>query len=95
MPLYPLGVERVQTALWAAAIEQLDYVNNRDFTVDAQLPDGATNPLVGDLAPEGLVFIRASESPNRKPLLVVGNEVSGTTTIYQIDVEVSAKGNKH
>jgi hypothetical protein len=62
------------------------YINHRDFTVDAQLPDGSTNPMVGDLGPEGLAFVPAWQSPNRKPLLIVGNEVSGTTTIYQIDV---------
>ena len=77
------------------SVEFLDYINNRDFGVDAQLPDGSVNPLVGDLGPEGLVFIRASKSPNGKPMLVVGNEVSGTTTLYQIDVEVPGKGNKH
>jgi 2',3'-cyclic-nucleotide 2'-phosphodiesterase/3'-nucleotidase/5'-nucleotidase len=69
----------------------LDYINNRDFGVDAQLPDKTTNPLVGDLGPEGLVFIRASRSPNGKNLLVVGNEVSGTTTIYEVDVEIPRK----
>lgn len=63
-----------------------DYLNNRDFSVDAQLPDGSTNPLAGDLGPEGLTFIPAHESPNRKPLLVVGSEVSGTTTILQVDI---------
>jgi hypothetical protein len=63
----------------------VNYLNNRDFTVEAQLDDDSTNPLVGDLGPEGLTFIPAHESPNRKPLLVVGNEVSGTTTIFQIN----------
>jgi hypothetical protein len=75
-------------------VEFLDYINNRDFSVDAQLPDGTTNPLVRDLGPEGLVFIRASKSPNGKNLLVVGNEVSGTTTIFEVDVDVPRKGRK-
>lgn len=40
----------------------------------------------GDLGPEGLAFIKAADSPNGKPLLVVGNEVSGTTAILQVDL---------
>jgi hypothetical protein len=41
------------------------------------------NSAAGDLGPEGIKFVPASDSPTRTPLLVVGNEVSGTTTDYE------------
>lgn len=68
--------------------EFVQYLNNRDFSASqADLENG----LAGDLGPEGLAFISAGESPNGKPMLAVGNEVSGTTTLYGIDViEASA-----
>jgi hypothetical protein len=40
----------------------------------------------GDRGPEGLALIMADKSPNGKPLLIVGNEVSGTTAIYQLNL---------
>jgi DNA-binding beta-propeller fold protein YncE len=54
------------------------YVNNRDFAGD---PEAGT---AGDLGPEGIIFIPAAQSPNGSDLLVVANEISGSTTIYQI-----------
>ena len=42
--------------------------------------------VTGDRGPEGLGLIMADKSPNGKPLLIVGNEVSGTTAIYQLNM---------
>jgi hypothetical protein len=56
-----------------------DYANNRDFLA------APASGLAGDLGPEGIIFIKAENSPNGNPLVVIGNEVSGTTTIFQVD----------
>lgn len=70
----------------------VQYINNRDVTVAFDPKDDLGNgevpytSAVGDLGPEGLTFVAAEKSPTGKPMLLVGNEVSGTTTIYNIDV---------
>ncbi|WP_372938169.1 T9SS type A sorting domain-containing protein, partial [Seonamhaeicola sp.] len=43
------------------------------------------NSTIGDVAPEIIKFIPASQSPNSKNLLLVGYEVSGSLAIIQVD----------
>ncbi|WP_186293042.1 choice-of-anchor I family protein [Brevibacterium aurantiacum] len=66
------------------------YFNNRDFSVsvedeieDASDPDALLSKA-GDLGPEGIAFLGADESPTGEAALVVGNEVSGTTSLYSV-----------
>lgn len=73
-----IGLERVGGVMVydvtdPAAATYVTYLNTRT---------GST----GDLGPEGLTFVAADKSPNGKPLLVVANEISGTTAIIQINL---------
>ena len=48
------------------------YLTSRDFSV-------AAGP---DSGPEGMAFVKGSKSPTGKPMLLVGNEVSGTVQVF-------------
>ncbi|MGI2080372.1 choice-of-anchor I family protein [Shewanella putrefaciens] len=70
----------------------IDYVVNRDFDADFTIntETGVVKgdaTLAGDLGPEGMKFVSADKSPNSKPLLIIGNEVSGSTSVYQLNVK--------
>lgn len=78
-----IGLERIGGILVYDVTEPMapvfvQYINNRDFSADIE------SPAAGDLGPEGLLFISDEESPTGIPLLVVANEISGTTTVYGI-----------
>jgi hypothetical protein len=52
------------------------YANTRNLTnLDEEL---------GDRGAEGVTFIAGENSPNGKPLVLVGNEVSRTVSIFQV-----------
>lgn len=62
----------------------VQYLSTRDFSIaDVEDPTVADDI---DLGPESIAFISAADSPSGVPLLAVGNEVSGTITILQIDI---------
>ncbi|WP_299006670.1 choice-of-anchor I family protein [uncultured Shewanella sp.] len=73
----------------------VDYVINRDmdmdFSIDEKDMDGqdivGDPSAVGDLGPEGMTFISADKSPLGKALLLIANEVSGSTSVYQLTHE--------
>lgn len=61
----------------------VQYINERDFSVVDVEADLAE---VGDLGPESIKFVSASHSPTGAAMLIVGNEVSGTTSFFDISV---------
>ena len=72
----------------------IQYLNSRDMTVDPsdnkqKNTQGITTYQVdaGDLGPEGIKFVEAKASPTGTPILIVGNEVSGTTRFYRINLD--------
>lgn len=62
----------------------VEYVQDRDYTINPEDMQNGEDP--GDLGPEGYYFISSEDSPTHKPLLLTANEVSGTVTVYKINV---------
>ncbi len=60
------------------------YTNSRDFKGN---PGAGT---AGDLGPEGVLALAATQSPNGKPLLITSNETSGSIALYEMTVPAPA-----
>ena len=72
----------------------VQYLNHRDMSVNPKdnkqkNADGINTYQIdaGDLGPEGFKFVSAKDSPSGTPILIVGNEVSGTTRFYRINLQ--------
>ncbi len=73
-----VGLERTGGIYWQDVTNPAQpgadgYFTTRDF---------GSEEAKGDLAPEGMAFVPAADSPNGMPLLLVAHEVSGTVAVY-------------
>jgi len=87
-----LGLERMGGILVydvtdPASPVQVDYLNTRDdwTTVDT----ASVLETAGDLGIESITVVSSDDSPSGEPLLITGNEVSGTTAIYRVKLELT------
>jgi hypothetical protein len=65
----------------------VDYINTRNFDVgpEDEIEEGSQPAdAAGDLSPEGVVMVPASDSPIDDAMLAVSYEVSGTTSLYSV-----------
>ena len=64
------------------------FVRYKNAALEGLALNPANNSTPGsyDVSPEGMVFVPAAASPNAKPMLIVANELSGTTTMYEVRV---------
>lgn len=67
------------------ALERADMVAVYDISDLSDVKFSQMLTADGDDAPEGVLFISASDSESGKALLVVSNEDSGSVTVYQAD----------
>ncbi len=67
------------------------YINLRDFAINPADVCEETKPqsedcaAAGDLEPEGVLFIPASDAPTGEPLIALVHEVSDSITLYRIE----------
>lgn len=89
-----IGLERVGGVMVydvtvPASAKYVTYINTRASTGTVLKNANGDNGIIngGDRGPEGLVVIPAAKSPNGKPMLIVSNEISGTTALFEIQLK--------
>ena len=73
-----IGLER------AGGIMVYDVTNPRSPSFVQHLVSPTVAGKDVDIAPEGITFVTAADSPNGKALLIVSHEVSKTTVVYEV-----------
>ena len=79
-----IGLER-SSGIVAYNISNPNDVYFSDYFTNISPALADDDPMQGDIAPEGLAFINAKDSPINKAILLAANEVSGTLSIYLIE----------
>jgi 2',3'-cyclic-nucleotide 2'-phosphodiesterase / 3'-nucleotidase / 5'-nucleotidase len=87
-----IGLERIGTLMVYDVTNPrtpqfVQYLNTRSFGND-RLPGQA------DSGAEGVTFVSAEDSPNGRPLLLVGNEVSQTMAVFEVEQIRTRPGRK-
>ncbi|CAM3072058.1 alkaline phosphatase [Pseudoalteromonas atlantica] len=76
-----IGLERMGGIMVYDITNPYD-VQFEDYFYNRGVIEGAG--ITGDLAPEGMVFVTAEQSATGEPLLIIGNEISGSIAVWQI-----------
>ncbi|PZR15557.1 MAG: hypothetical protein DI539_18305 [Flavobacterium psychrophilum] len=81
-----IGLERIGGVMVydvtdPTAVKFVDYKNSRSVSAYA-----------GDHGPEGIIHIKAADSPDGKDYIIVANEISGTLTIFEVDTTTLGGG---
>ncbi len=77
-----IGLERMGGIMVYDITNPYD-VQFEDYFYNRGVIEGAD--ITGDLAPEGMVFVTAEQSATGEPLLIIGNEISGSIAVWQIE----------
>jgi hypothetical protein len=76
-----VGLERI------GGVMAFDVTNPTAAAIAAYANTRSKTQYAGDQGAEGVQFVSAEESPNGRPLVLVGNEVSRTVSIFQVDTQ--------